>query len=147
LYRSIQSPTAHRTVALRLAGEGSGQFLLCSACLERVVGILRRVFQVIFNPLNAELNPICHLLTLLGAHPIFHISRIRVNIIVKKVMSKKEIIQFTKEFPIPRDRRAADFKDNKKDKIWDGIDLTNPFSSPFHPEKKKCLHQDSVAQS
>jgi len=31
------------------------------------------------NPLNAELNPICHLLTLLGAHPIFHISRIRVN--------------------------------------------------------------------
>jgi len=32
-----------------------------------------------FNPLNAELNPICHLLTLLGAHPIFHISRIRVN--------------------------------------------------------------------
>jgi hypothetical protein len=33
----------------------------------------------IINPLNAELNPICHLLTLLGAHPIFHISRIRVN--------------------------------------------------------------------
>jgi hypothetical protein len=32
-----------------------------------------------FNPLNAELNPVCHLLTLLGAHPIFHISRIRVN--------------------------------------------------------------------
>jgi len=32
-----------------------------------------------FNPLNAELNPICHLLTLLGAHHIFHVSRIRVN--------------------------------------------------------------------
>jgi len=31
------------------------------------------------NPLNAELNPMCHLLTLLGAHSIFHISRIRVN--------------------------------------------------------------------
>jgi hypothetical protein len=30
------------------------------------------------SPLNAVLNPICHLLTLLGAHPIFHISRIRV---------------------------------------------------------------------
>jgi hypothetical protein len=29
------------------------------------------------NPLNAELNPICYLLTLLGAHPIFHISRIK----------------------------------------------------------------------
>ena len=31
------------------------------------------------NPLNAKLNPTCHLLTLLGAHHIFHVSRIRVN--------------------------------------------------------------------
>jgi hypothetical protein len=30
------------------------------------------------NPLNTELNPICHLLALL-AHPILHISRIRVK--------------------------------------------------------------------
>jgi len=30
------------------------------------------------NPLNAGLNPICHLLTLLGAHHILHVSRIRV---------------------------------------------------------------------
>jgi len=32
-----------------------------------------------FNSLNAELNPICHLLALLGAQPILHISRIMVN--------------------------------------------------------------------
>ena len=32
-----------------------------------------------FNPLNAKLNPICHLLALLGAHDILHVSRIRVN--------------------------------------------------------------------
>jgi len=31
------------------------------------------------NPLNAELNPICHLLTLLGAHHIFHVSGLRVK--------------------------------------------------------------------
>ena len=31
------------------------------------------------NPLNAELNPICHLLEFLGAHHILYISRIRVN--------------------------------------------------------------------
>ena len=31
------------------------------------------------NPLNAELNPICHLPVLLGAHHILHISRIRVK--------------------------------------------------------------------
>jgi hypothetical protein len=33
------------------------------------------------NPLNAKLNPICHFLALLGAHPILHVSRIRVNMI------------------------------------------------------------------
>jgi hypothetical protein len=32
-----------------------------------------------FSPLNAQLNPICHLLALLGAHHILHVSRIRVN--------------------------------------------------------------------
>ena len=32
-----------------------------------------------FNTLNVELNPICHLLALLGAHHILHVSRIRVN--------------------------------------------------------------------
>jgi hypothetical protein len=32
------------------------------------------------NPLNAELNFICHPLTLLEAHHILHVSRIRVNI-------------------------------------------------------------------
>jgi len=32
-----------------------------------------------FNPLNADLNPICPLLILLGAHPILYVSRIGVN--------------------------------------------------------------------
>jgi hypothetical protein len=31
------------------------------------------------NPLNAELNPICQLLALLGAHHILHVSRVRVK--------------------------------------------------------------------
>ena len=31
------------------------------------------------NLLNAELNPICHLLALLEAHNILHVSRIRVK--------------------------------------------------------------------
>jgi hypothetical protein len=33
------------------------------------------------NALNAELNPVCHLLALLGAHHILHVSRIRVKLI------------------------------------------------------------------
>ena len=32
------------------------------------------------NPLNTELNPICHLLALLEARHILHVSRIRVKI-------------------------------------------------------------------
>jgi len=32
-----------------------------------------------FNPLNAELHPISHLLALLGTHPILHVSKIRVK--------------------------------------------------------------------
>ena len=35
----------------------------------------------IFNPLNAELNPICYQLALLEAHHILHVSGVRVNII------------------------------------------------------------------
>jgi hypothetical protein len=77
---------------LNLGGEGSGQMALCYTCLERVVGILRPVFQFIFN------------------------------IIGKKVMSKEEIIQFTKEFLIPRDRKAENYNNNNKkrrNKGWD----------------------------
>jgi hypothetical protein len=32
------------------------------------------------NPLNAELNPICHLLALLGGATIIVVSRLRVNL-------------------------------------------------------------------
>ena len=35
--------------------------------------------RIVLNSLNAELNPIYHLLALLGAHHILHVSRIRVK--------------------------------------------------------------------
>jgi len=34
---------------------------------------------IIINPLNVELNPICHLLALLGVHHFLYVSRIRVK--------------------------------------------------------------------
>ena len=41
-----------------------------------------------FNPLKPELNPICYLLTLLGAHHFLHVSRIRVKLLTfKRLMS------------------------------------------------------------
>jgi hypothetical protein len=36
-------------------------------------------FKVQPNLLNTELNPICHLLALLGAHCILHVSRIKIK--------------------------------------------------------------------
>jgi len=39
----------------------------------------QRPIDLEINPLNAQLNTICHLLPLLGAHLILHISRIRVK--------------------------------------------------------------------
>jgi len=46
-------------------------------------GVPNRIFRntgaEIFYPLNAELNPIYHLLALLGAHHILHVSGIRVK--------------------------------------------------------------------
>jgi hypothetical protein len=33
-----------------------------------------------FNPLNAELKPISHFMAILGAHPMLHISGVRVKL-------------------------------------------------------------------
>jgi len=38
------------------------------------------------NPLNAELNPICCLLALLGAHQFLHVSRIRVKSLTLRLL-------------------------------------------------------------
>ena len=43
-------------------------------CFNKILSVLN------INPLNAELNPICCLLALLGAHHFLHVSRIRVNV-------------------------------------------------------------------
>ena len=41
-----------------------------------------------FNPLKPELNPICYLLALLGAHHFLHVSRIRVKLLTfRRIMS------------------------------------------------------------
>ena len=43
------------------------------------VAIVLALFSI--NPLNPELNPICYLLALLGAHHFLHVSRIRVKLL------------------------------------------------------------------
>jgi len=59
-----------------------------------------------FNPLNAELSPICHLLTLLGAHYIFHVSGL-------KVKGRKKLRQNKKSMSITGTVWTAEFSDGK----------------------------------
>ena len=40
----------------------------------------------LIKPLNAELNPICYLLVLLGVHHFLHVSRIRVKLLTLRLL-------------------------------------------------------------
>jgi hypothetical protein len=44
------------------------------------------VRRITFNPLNAELNPICHLLALLGGATIVVLSRLRVKLKQREIL-------------------------------------------------------------
>ena len=54
--------------------------------------VITRLFLVsqvsveFINTLNAEVNPICYLLTLLGAHHFLHVSRIRVKSLTLRLL-------------------------------------------------------------
>jgi hypothetical protein len=52
------------------------EYIRCAVCVA-AVHRTRRFPR--FNHFSAKLNPICHLLALLGAHPILHVGRIRVK--------------------------------------------------------------------
>jgi len=52
--------------------------------LYRVIGQQNKKFYI--NPLNPELNPICYLLALLGAHHFLHVSRIRVKLLTFRLL-------------------------------------------------------------
>jgi len=43
-------------------------------------------YQFKVNPLKPELNPICYLLALLGAHHFLHVSRIRVKLLTFRLL-------------------------------------------------------------
>jgi len=42
--------------------------------------------RTVLNTLNAELNPICYLLALLGAHHFLHVTRIRVKSLTLRLL-------------------------------------------------------------
>ena len=52
-----------------------------------------------FNSLNAELNPLCYLLALLGAHHFLHVSRIRVKSLTLRLLKSYIYIYIYMEHP------------------------------------------------
>ena len=91
---------ADARVKLAKTGHGPHSSTLVVIC---VVLLLFVLFYVLFvckcvlppgdnpiavDPSNAELNPICCLLALLGVHHFLHVSRIRVNIYISYHISK-----------------------------------------------------------
>jgi hypothetical protein len=60
---------------------------ICS--VKREMNLSNGLTEGVIKALNARLNPICHLLALLGAHPILHVSRIRVTACLFRINVKK----------------------------------------------------------
>jgi hypothetical protein len=50
-------------------------FIVSLEFVKRLIKLLN-----VINPLKAELNPICHLLALVGARHFVHVSRVRVKV-------------------------------------------------------------------
>jgi hypothetical protein len=53
-------------------------------CMSGILFIHEHI-PFLINPLNVELNTICHLLALLGVHHFLHVSRIRVKSLTLRV--------------------------------------------------------------
>ena len=76
-----------------------------------------------FNPLKAELNPICHLLALLGGATIVVVSRLRVN--VEVFSHANHLITGNSEFIKPVMKEKSESMENKEmDWAWGLCDNT-----------------------
>jgi len=60
--------------------------LSLSFCMISALCSCNILITLFFNPLNPELNPICYLLALLGAHHFLHVSRIRVKLLTFRLL-------------------------------------------------------------
>jgi len=104
------------------------------------------------NRSNAELNPICHLLALLGAHHILHVGRIRVKGTVEVLLDgltcdgEKNMLYIWET----RDMRTGDFLESayldSVQQIPMGLPLKtklskrDSFSPDFLLQKDECSH-------
>jgi len=72
------SGSIFHTECPQLLGIAKGNLV---AWATRCLAFVHPSCKTYINPLNPELNPICYLLALLGAHHFLHVSRIRVKLL------------------------------------------------------------------
>ena len=76
----------NRCVTAVILSNFSSHYLRNRSTLD--IGVLGYIGVLQLSPLNPELNPICYLLALLGAHHFLHVSRIRVKLLTfRRLMS------------------------------------------------------------
>jgi len=63
-------------------------FFISIKCASNTIRLIPRTYfwASVINPLNAELNPICYLLALLGANHFLHVSGIRVKSLTLRLL-------------------------------------------------------------
>jgi len=69
-----------------ISGVEVRSFALSISTSNFVNGVDHNTWDTLFNPLNAELNSISYLLTLLGPHNFLHVSRIRVKSLTLRLL-------------------------------------------------------------
>ena len=77
--------TAHVSI-IRDLGYAAAESVCVGVHQTHAVALLQGLDVILFNPLNAELNPICYLLALLGAHHFLHVSRIKVKLLTFRLL-------------------------------------------------------------
>jgi len=85
LLRKLSARTVTFDMTLNLEDQN---LIPCGAvqiCLFAFTGMFPCPLSLV-NPLNAELNPICYLLALLGAYHFLHVSRIRVKSLTLRLL-------------------------------------------------------------
>ena len=87
-----QQPKAQSTgvLLITVAGKGKGKVHIRTdhegQLRSRVTALSLTSAIDGLNPLNPELNPICYLLALLGAHHFLHLSRTRVKLLTFRLL-------------------------------------------------------------
>ena len=88
------------------------------------------------NPLNAELNSICHLLALLGAHHILYVSRIRVKELEtkSKIKNIRDLYKGINDFKKGYQPRTNTVKDENGDLVADSHSILARWKNHFYQQ-------------